>query len=143
MEGQFFEQMRITLCRKKGEKRIKIEFPYNVGMIQFIKTIDGIIWDAGGRYWHVPDNSENRALLRYPNAVLPELGRQALNDFKLWMQSKRYSNNTISVYLNALQIFYCFSEKKLCLKLVMPILFISTMHIFCKINCRLHIRIKW
>lgn len=112
MEGQFFEQMRITLCRKKGEKRIKIEFPYNVEMIQFVKTINGVIWDAGGKYWHVPDNLENRALLRYPNAVLPELGRQALNDFKLWMQSKRYSNNTISVYLNALQIFLLFFREK-------------------------------
>jgi len=112
MENQFSDQMRITFCRKRNEKRIKIEFPYHLGTIQFLKTITGSCWEADGRYWHVPDNSENRALLGLPDDSLPDNTLKALSEFKHWMQSRRYSSNTIIVYLNAVEVFLTFYKDR-------------------------------
>lgn len=112
MENQFLKQIRISGCRKRYEKRIKMEFKYDAGIIQFVKTFKDYVWDAEGKYWHVPDNAENRAILGLPDDALPETTLKALNDFKQWMQSRRYSSNTISVYLNALQVFLTFYRDK-------------------------------
>ena len=61
--------------------------------------------------WHLPDTEENRAMLglvveekRVPN----EEAQRGLEHYRRWLRSKRYSENTIRVYVEATSSFLTF-----------------------------------
>jgi integrase/recombinase XerD len=61
----------------------------------------------------VPDNLENRIRFKIEATPLPSLeGMQQIEKFKQWLQSKRYSDNTIKTYAEALKSFLTFFNNK-------------------------------
>jgi integrase/recombinase XerD len=65
--------------------------------------------------WHIPDNEENRIRFKIPlhqQTVPSEEGIAAIEKFKQWLLSKRYSPSTIKTYSEALKSFLIFYREK-------------------------------
>uniref|UniRef100_UPI0040478B29 site-specific integrase n=2 Tax=Flavobacterium sp. TaxID=239 RepID=UPI0040478B29 len=104
---------KAELITYKGEKRIAVIFEKNARLIARIKTFDGARWSASKKYWHLPDTIDNRIRFKIPPTPVPSMeGIQQLEQFKHWLQSKRYSENTIKTYSEALQSFLTFFNQK-------------------------------
>lgn len=99
----------------KGEKRIAVIPERKDNSMAQIRSIDGARWSQTIKAWHIPDNDKNRTNFGLPPATeqLPTSGSQkTLENFKLWMRSKRYSENTIATYLDAAKSFLVFFKDK-------------------------------
>jgi integrase/recombinase XerD len=99
----------------KGEKRIAVFFERETELISRIKTYEGSRWSQTLRLWHLPDTDVHRTHFNLPliSETLPsEEGRKALSNFKNWLRSKRYSENTIKTYLDAMKSFLVFYNTK-------------------------------
>ena len=99
----------------KKEKRIAIYFEKNAEFIARIKEIDGARWSQSLVAWHIPDTEENR--IRYRIAPISHTipsteGIENIGKFKQWLRSKRYSENTIKTYSDALKSFLIFYREK-------------------------------
>lgn len=97
------------------EKRIAVSFEKDATLIAWVKSFTGARWSQTKTYWHVPDNEKNRKQLGIP--TLTELspnddGKKSLLTFKEWLRSKRYSENTIKAYIDAMRSFLVFHNKK-------------------------------
>ena len=104
---------KAQLITHKGEKRIAILFDKDARLIARIKTFEDARWSASKGFWHLPDTIENRNRFRIPSTpVLSDEGIQELRKFKHWLQSKRYSDNTIKTYGEALKSFLTFFNHK-------------------------------
>jgi integrase/recombinase XerD len=122
---------KITPIKHKGHARLKIEFTNNPILNKKIRAIDGALWSAGLRAWHVADTPSNRMQLNLfdPTATLKEVDfserealmqssevpahvAEALNQFNYYLQSRRYRNNTVKSYKEALLIFLKFLSPK-------------------------------
>jgi integrase/recombinase XerD len=104
---------KAELITYKGEKRIAVIFEKNARLIARIKTFDGARWSASKKYWHLPDTIDNRIRFKISSPLLPSMeGIQQLEQFKHWLQSKRYSENTIKTYSEALHSFLTFFNQK-------------------------------
>lgn len=97
----------------KGEKRIAIFLERNHSAIAQIRSMDGAKWSQTQKAWHIPDNqiNRNRFGLQEETLAVEEIVR-TLENFKLWMRSKRYSENTIATYLDAAKSFLVFYRHK-------------------------------
>jgi integrase/recombinase XerD len=65
--------------------------------------------------WHIPDNEENRIRFKIPlhqQTVPSEEGIAAIEKFKQWLLSKRYSPSTIKTYSESLKSFLIFYREK-------------------------------
>lgn len=117
--------------RVKSEKRgnnffIGIYFPFDRKMIEQIKTIEGVKWDPEMRNWKVllilenydqlietlkgwgeVDSEECDSWIKQLKAKEKnkELYGNTLKKFENWMLGKRYSENTVKVYLQSVTIF--------------------------------------
>jgi integrase/recombinase XerD len=102
-----------------GEKRIAIRFEKRVEWILEIKKISGARWSPTLKAWHIQDSEEHRKLFgiaqrepKSPNAEILEKIDTALkkqfNYLQSWMQSRRYSAQTISSYIGTLSVFFSF-----------------------------------
>ena len=103
-----------TLTHKK-EKRIAVYFKKDANLIARIKQLDGARWSQSLLAWHIPDTDQNRIRFKLETAsnCLPSPeGIAQIEKFKLWLRSKRYSENTISTYCDALRSFFVFYKDK-------------------------------
>lgn len=82
---------------------------------QWIRTFADARWSHTHRGWHVPDTERNRAILR----LAPRIDKtpdksivQQVARFKLWLQSRRYSEHTVKTYSDALICFLDFFNHK-------------------------------
>jgi integrase/recombinase XerD len=102
-----------------GEKRIAVRFEKRVDWILEIKKISGARWSPSLKAWHIQDSDAHRNLFGIPlsetQSSEPEIDEKidaALNkQFKylqIWMQSRRYSAQTISSYMGTLTVFFTF-----------------------------------
>lgn len=99
----------------KGEARIAIYFEKNEALISRIKKFEGARWSASKKYWHIPDNTVNRLHFKLPlvHTLVPNPeGIASMERFKRFLQSKRYSPNTIVTYSDALKSFLTFCNSK-------------------------------
>lgn len=97
----------------KREKRIAVYFEKNATLIARIKQVVGSRWSQSLSVWHLPDTLENRIRFQIPATPLPSAeGMQQIEKFKQWLQSKRYSDNTIKTYTEALKSFLTFFNNK-------------------------------
>lgn len=99
----------------RGEKRIALYFAKNDELIARIKAIAGSRWSQTQLCWHLPDTEENRAQYGIPltSVFVPnEEGRSQIQKFKTWLESKRYSSNTIKVYIDAIKSFLIYYNHK-------------------------------
>jgi integrase/recombinase XerD len=97
----------------KTEKRIAVYFEKNATLIARIKQIEGARWSQSLQVWHVPDTFENKFRFKIEASPIPSSeGMAQIEKFKQWLQSKRYSPNTVKTYTDALKSFLTFFSKK-------------------------------
>ena len=105
------------LLKHKGENRILVVFEKDDELIKRIKAIEGSRWSSSLRCWHVPDTSDNRIRFKIETNVQQQFNLEKdkkIEQFKRWLQSKRYSDSTIKTYGEALKTFlYYFKMKPL------------------------------
>ena len=103
------------LIKHNGTFRIAIIFEKNAELIARVKLIEGSRWSQSLGVWHIPDNEENRIRFKIPlhqQTVPSEEGIAAIEKFKQWLLSKRYSESTITSYTEALKSFLVFYRDK-------------------------------
>ncbi|MEM8522899.1 site-specific integrase [Flavobacterium sp. PL12] len=103
------------LIKHKNENRIAVQFEKNYRLIQRIKEFEDARWSAQKMVWHLPDTFENREhfnIIQYENTIPSPEGIEQLHKFKQHLASKRYSDNTIKTYCEALRSFLFFYREK-------------------------------
>lgn len=132
-------QIQIKSITYKGQAHLALDFKYNAALNGLAKTVPGCRFSYSLKqfvYPHKPevlaqitktfapiaeitetepiefnkekDNAPEAWRLREPN---PE-AQQKMQQFKEWLRSKRYSENTIGTYLDALKAFLKFYNTK-------------------------------
>lgn len=99
----------------KGEKRIAVFFDKDNLLIAQIKSRSDSRWSQSLKVWHFPDTEENReafGLHLLKDRLPSNEGFKGLENFKRWMRSKRYSESTISTYMDAAKSFLVFFKEK-------------------------------
>lgn len=99
----------------RGEKRIAVFFDRNEELIAVIKAIKDSKWSQTMRVWHLPDHDEHREMFGLPlliDSQPSEEGARSLENFRRWLRSKRYSDNTIKTYMEAAKSFLVFFKHK-------------------------------
>lgn len=99
----------------KKQQRISVVFDNTADAIARIKKLEDARWSAKLGCWHLPDTEENRQRFKLPNAseLLPNIEIiKAIENFQRWLRSKRYSENTIKTYSDALKSFLVFYRTK-------------------------------
>lgn len=106
--------MEARIITHRGEKRIGVFVDRDDVMTPQVRDIAGSRWSQTLRIWHLPDTDINRRKFGLPLAAgLPSKeGMQRLNSFRNWLRSKRYSENTIKTYLDAMKSFLTFYNNK-------------------------------
>jgi site-specific recombinase XerD len=114
-----------------GKTRLLASFPYDKNVVQAIREIPGARWSSSKKVWHFHFSESVVAALRRQvrgNAIIdisglnfgkmPDLAVEtsspfgitaynnaALQKFQLWMEQKRYSEETVRNYLSHLRVF--------------------------------------
>jgi integrase/recombinase XerD len=102
-----------TLVKHRGETRIAVRFEKNAEYIARIKKLEGVRWSASMCAWHLPDTDAYRERFKIPpRFVRNPQHEQKIIDFKRWLASKRYSENTVNSYSEALGSFLAFFNDK-------------------------------
>lgn len=104
-----------TIIEYEGESRIRVDFPYQQDLVKQIKQHTGRKWSRSLQAWHLPDSDKYRKLFHLPLKFEENLFPETVNkieEFTRWMQSKRYSDNTIKTYTDAIKVFFNFFSKK-------------------------------
>lgn len=99
----------------KKEHRIAVFFEKDSALIARIKQLNGSRWSQSMKCWHVPDTDAYRerfGLLLKGESLVNEEGIQAIEQFKRYLKSKRYSESTIRTYGDALRSFLVFFKHK-------------------------------
>lgn len=122
---------KATAIIHKGQQRIAVYFERQPQLIQRFKKLEGAQWSATLKVWHLPDTDANRTRFQLPVMLAPEQATTkntnrltaqpadytgdiiAKTDaYKSWLRSKRYSDNTVSTYSDALLVFLRFYRHK-------------------------------
>ena len=103
------------LIKHNGIVRIALIFEKDAELIARVKLIEGSRWSQSIGVWHLPDTEENRIRFKIPlhqQTVPSAEGIAAIEKFKQWLLSKRYSPSTIKTYSEALKSFLIFYREK-------------------------------
>lgn len=98
-----------VLLKHKGERRIAIYFERDPEAIKRVKKLDGVLWSASKRVWHVPDTDAYRIQFKLAlKEVLSAKHQESISQFISWLISRRYSSSTVKTYSEALRSFLLF-----------------------------------
>lgn len=100
------------IVKYKDETRIAVYFEKRQELIQRIKKIGDARWSYRLGAWHLPCTEENLNRFKLENAILKTEKKDKVAQFSRWMKSKRYSDNTIKTYSEALKSFLQFFNSK-------------------------------
>ncbi len=100
------------IIKHKGEKRIAVFFENNTDLISRIKKVEGSRWSQSNGFWHVPNTVENQIRFKITVSLPSAEGIEAIEKFKQYLRSKRYSESTITTYSEALKSFFTFFNSK-------------------------------
>ncbi len=104
------------LIKHRGLTRIAVYFEKNDLLISRIKQLDNVRWSSTLKAWHIPDTLENRKRFKLatkeikPNISIAK--NAEIEVFKTYLNTKRYSENTIKTYTEALYTFFNFYNNK-------------------------------
>jgi len=96
----------------RAEKRIAVYFEKNEELIARIKKIEDSRWSQSMGFWHVPNTLENQIRFKITVRLPSAEGIEAIEKFKQYLRSKRYSQSTIITYTDALKSFFVFHNNK-------------------------------
>lgn len=129
----------LSIQQHDNEERLFADFPYNKELVSTIKEVPGARWSNSKRKWHFNLNKQVMELLKqkfFEKAIIDssllktqwaELQQKhkeekfsdieteavkAIDYFKLWMEQKRYSPQTIKNYLGQLIQFLTYHQPK-------------------------------
>lgn len=103
------------LIQHREEDRIGVKFEKDKELIRRIKLIPDARWSAQKKLWHIPDTIENRTrfkIILEEDSQPSADGAAQIKKFMEWLSSKRYSQNTIKTYSDALRSFFIFYRKR-------------------------------
>ncbi len=98
-----------------GERRIAVLFDKDKRLIERIKEFEDARWSDRKQWWHLPDTVENRdifKIVQHQETIPSPEGIEQIAKFKQHLASKRYSENTIKTYCEALRSFLVFYRNK-------------------------------
>lgn len=96
-----------------NESRIAVKFEKNPDLIARFKKIEGAKWSSSSGVWHLPDTPAYRERFGMSQAIiLDEVHKGRIQVFEEWLRSRRYSENTVKVYTDALKSFLLFCNSK-------------------------------
>lgn len=100
----------------KGEPRIAIAFKWDPELIKKVRQFHDSKWSQTHKSWHIPDTENNRILLGLPpreiKPILSDDTYTKLENFEKFLRSRRYSDNTIKTYQDAVRSFLTFFHYK-------------------------------
>ncbi|RKD19580.1 integrase [Pelobium manganitolerans] len=108
-------QYRAEIIEHKKQKRIAVWYANDPRLISRFRKLDDAKWSASLGVWHVPDNVANRLRfkLRLDEANTVGMDKIAeIEAFKRYLNTKRYSANTVKTYSEALYVFLMFFNHK-------------------------------
>lgn len=104
---------KAEIIKHKNESRIAVYFEKNTDWNTRIKKLTDARWSNTLKAWHLPDTIENRLKFGLAQAKTSEAYHQKeIVEFIRWLRSKRYSENTIKTYSEALKSFFAFFNNK-------------------------------
>lgn len=104
------------LIKHNGFDRIAVYFEKDQDLINRIKKLVGVKWSASLKAWHLPDTKANRLRFKLPpkefrkNISVEKV--EEIELFKKYLTTKRYADNTVKTYTEALYIFFIFYNDK-------------------------------
>lgn len=97
----------------KKQKRIAVWFEKDAAAIARIKQLNDCKWSNSLKAWHLPDTEENRKRFKLSQQLcLADDKIIHLEAFHTYLITKRYSENTIKTYMEALKSFLSFFNTK-------------------------------
>lgn len=104
------------LIKHRNKNRIAVWYENRPDLIaRFRKLIDAR-WSSTLQVWHIPDTAENRkkfSLETDKGKGVPKLDKiEQIEIFKKYLNTKRYSPNTVKTYSEALQTFLFYYDEK-------------------------------
>ncbi|TAH40652.1 MAG: integrase [Bacteroidetes bacterium] len=100
--------MEAKSVERNGKKWILLRFVKDGKISGALKKIPRCHWDAQADGWMVPDLPKNQKTLRdlfsLPPKPLSEISKE-VKEFQEYLQAQRYSENSISSYVDGLRIF--------------------------------------
>lgn len=106
---------KVELVEHRKEKRIAVWFENKPELIARIKALGDARWSKTLKAWHLPNTPENRLRFKIYNPSVVHLGMDKIDEvekFKRYLYTKRYSENTIKTYGDALKSFLLFHQHK-------------------------------
>ncbi len=103
------------IIKHKGEARIAVFFENTPELNERIKKLEGAAWNQTLKVWHLPDTDENRKTFKIPDIQqkhFPDEKAEKVEQFSRWLKSRRYSENTIKTYSEALKSFFTYYSNK-------------------------------
>ncbi|MBK9329425.1 MAG: site-specific integrase [Sphingobacteriales bacterium] len=105
-------EWKARIVKYKHENRIAVYFEKRKELIARIKKLEDARWSYTLGAWHLPNTAENRKRFKLENAVLAADKSAKAEQFSRWLKSRRYSDNTIKTYTDALKSFLLFYNTK-------------------------------
>ena len=100
----------------KQKSRIAVHYENKPELIVRFKKLTDAKWSSSLKVWHLPDTKENRVKFNLEPEITPQHIHfdkiQEIESFKKYLNTKRYSPNTVKTYSEALQIFLVFHNDK-------------------------------
>lgn len=107
---------KAELVEHRNQKRIAVWFENKPELIARIKALGDARWSKTLKAWHLPNTPENRLRFKlYPLPVEERLGMdkiEQIESFKRYLNTKRYSPNTVKTYSESLHTFLFFFKDK-------------------------------
>jgi integrase/recombinase XerD len=104
---------KAAIVTYRKEKRIAVYFERNAELIERIKKLEGARWSYKLMAWHLPDTDAYRERFKLePRFILNPQHAIKIENFILWMRSRRMSEQSVEVYADALRTFLSFYNTK-------------------------------
>lgn len=104
---------KAQLLTHKKRKRIAVFFDGDDAALQRLKKLPGATWSRSLNVWHLPDSYENRLRFNLLNTEVLRSDKMIhIENFRTYLQVKRYSESTIKTYTEALKSFFLFYNSK-------------------------------
>ncbi|MBX2959770.1 MAG: site-specific integrase [Flavobacteriales bacterium] len=118
--------IQLERLKHKNQIRLLIRFSYDDSLKELVKKLNGAFWSNTLKSWYVDDTDENLTKIQTifkdkakidnsklkPIRILSNETTLKIGEFKLWLNSKRYSPNTIKTYSDAINTFLLFYNQK-------------------------------
>lgn len=106
-------EWKAELITHRQKKRIAVWFSKEPALIARIRKLTDARWSATLKAWHLPDTRENRLRFKISTSSALNLDKiDQIEQFRVYLQVKRYSDSTIRTYTEALKVFFTFYNDK-------------------------------